>query len=70
MDRSKLSKSLVHDGDLYEAQRRPDGRWEIIRYPASPFFQPTVVELTRLPTRLYEEFTTYFLQVSRDEKNR
>lgn len=60
--------NLTFDGDLYEAQRQANGKWIITRYPQSPLFKPSVVELTQLPERLYDEFTAHFLRWSRREE--
>jgi hypothetical protein len=65
MERSRLTLNLTFDGDLYEAVRHPGGKWIITRYPQSPLFKPSVVELTKLPERLYDEFTTQFLRLAR-----
>lgn len=59
--------TLVYDGDLYEARQIAERKWEIIRYPQTPLFKPTRVELTQLPNRLYDEFSSHFLRVSRSK---
>jgi hypothetical protein len=61
--------SLTHDGDLYEA-RRVSGKWIIVRYPQSPLFKESTIEVTDLPPRLYDQFTTYFLRVSHREHSK